>query len=237
MSTRAILIAAALFVAAVGVIVAGTAGGASQSGASTPTFGNPRKIDNPYLPLSRFARCEVRGADADGTKTRSVQTVLPTPKRFVIGGRPVDALVVRDEAFEDSERVEIALDYFAQSDDGTVYYLGEDVKNIRNGRVVDTKGSWLFGKDTDVPGVIMPAEPKLDARFRSEDVPGITTESDKIEETGLRAKVGARLYTNVIRTSEFTQPEGDVEYKLYAPGVGRIVEYEPEGRAQLVGCR
>jgi len=237
MSTRSILIAAALFVGAVAAIVAGTAGGASQQAASAPTFSNPRTIDNPYLPLSRFTRCEVRGADTDGTKTRSVQTVLRAPKRFVIGGRPVDALVIRDEAFEDGERIEIALDYFAQSDDGTVYYLGEDVKNIRNGKVVDTKGTWLFGKDTDVPGVVMPAQPKLDERFRSEDVPGITTESDKVEETGLRAKVGTRLYTNVIRTSEFIQPEGEVEYKLYAPGVGRIVEYEPEGRAELAGCR
>src|SRR5262245_54438649 len=233
MSTRVFLVAAALVVA----VFAWTACGASEPGANGPAFSDPRTIDNPYLPLSRFMRCEVRGADKDGTKTRSVQTVLRTPKRFVIAGRPVDALVIRDEAFEDSERVEIALDYFAQSDDGTVYYLGEDVENIRNGKVVDSEGSWLYGKDTDVPGVIMPTAPKLDARFRSEDVPGITTESDKVEETGLRAKVGAKLYTNVIRTSEFTQPEGDVEYKLYAPGVGRIVEYEPEGRAELVGCR
>jgi hypothetical protein len=40
----------------------------------------------------------------------------------------------------------------------------------------------------------------------------------------------------VIRVSEFTQPEGEVEYKLYAPGVGVITEYAPDGRAVLHHC-
>ena len=64
-------------------------------------------------------------------------------------------------------------------------------------------------------------------------MPGVTIESNRVEETGLRARVGGRLYTGVIRVQEFIQPEGDVEYKLYAPGVGVITEYPPEGRAVL----
>lgn len=213
----------------------GTAGGASSP--APPTFSDPRTIDNPYMPLSKTKRCETGGENADGVKSRSVQTVLDAPKRFVIRGKAVDALVLRDEAFENGKRIEIALDYFAQDDAGTVHYLGESVQNISNGKVLDTKGTWLFGKDTDVTGVVMPANPKPDARFRAEDVPGITTESNRVEETGLRVKVGDKLYTGVLRTSEFIQPEGEVEYKLYAPGVGRIVEYDPDGRAELVGCR
>jgi hypothetical protein len=45
------------------------------------------------------------------------------------------------------------------------------------------------------------------------------------------------MYTNVIRIQEFIQPEGEIEYKLYAPGVGKIVEYPPGARAELVRCR
>ena len=41
----------------------------------------------------------------------------------------------------------------------------------------------------------------------------------------------------MIRVQEFIQPEGDVEYKLYAPGVGVITEYPPDGRTELAGCR
>ena len=203
---------------------------------STPVFSNPGKIDNRYLPLSAHRRCEFRGQDKDGTKTRSLLTLLPTSRRFTIGGQAVDAPIIRDNAYEDGKLIETTLDYFAQADDGTVYYLGEHVDTVHNGKVVDHKGTWIYGKDTDVLGVAMLPSPKLDERYHLEDVPGITTESDRVEETGARAKVGRTLYTDVIRTSEFIQPEGDVEYKLYAPGVGTIVEYEPEGASSLVRC-
>jgi hypothetical protein len=86
----------------------------------------------------------------------------------------------------------------------------------------------------------MPANPLLGAQWRFEDVPGITVESDRVEEVGLRARVraGGRLFTDVIRVQEFIQPEGDVEYKLYAPGTGLIAEYPPGGgRVVLRGCR
>ena len=76
----------------------------------------------------------------------------------------------------------------------------------------------------------------MGTQWRSEDVPGITTESDRVEETGLRVRAGGKLYTDVIRTQEFIQPEGEVEYKLYAPGVGLITEYAPDGRAVLHHC-
>ena len=125
--------------------------------------------------------------------------------------------------------MESTLDYFAQADDGTVYYFGERVDNIRDGKVVDHKGTWLYGRDTDVLGVAMLPNPKVGEQYRFEDVPGITTESNRIEETGLRVKSGRRLHTDVLRTSEFIQPEGELEHKLYAPGVGTIVEYDPDG--------
>ena len=82
----------------------------------------------------------------------------------------------------------------------------------------------------------MPANPQVGDQWRSEDVPRITIESDRLEETGLRARAGGRLHTGVIRVSEFTQPEGEIEYKLYAPGVGVITEYAPDGRAVLHHC-
>jgi hypothetical protein len=83
----------------------------------------------------------------------------------------------------------------------------------------------------------MPADLPLGRQWRSEDVPGITTESDRVEETDLRYKVHGSIHTGVIRVSEFIQPEGEFEYKLYAPGIGTLVEYEPDARAEFAGCR
>ena len=166
-----------------------------------------------------------------------MQTVLKRTKRFVVNGQTVDAVVVKDNAYQGRMLVEIAYDYFAQSDDGTVYYFGEDVDNYKKGKVDNHKGTWLLGKHTDVPGVAMPANPKLGDQYRFEDVPGITAESNRVEEVGMRAEVGRRTLTGVIRIQEFIQPEGEIEYKLYAPGVGKIIEYPPDGRAALRRCR
>ena len=199
-------------------------------------FSHPQTIDNPYLPLSKFTRCELGGVH-DGTRERNVVRRLKRTRAFTVEGQRVNAVVMDDRAFADGELVERTFDYFAQADDGTVHYLGEHVDNIRHGRVVDHHGSWLYGRDTKVLGVAMPAQPVLGMQWRLEDVPRITVESDRVEEVGLRARAGGRLHRDVIRVQEFVQPEGDVEYKLYAPGVGVITEYEPDGRSVLRGCR
>lgn len=209
----------------------------SALSAPAPRFSDPRRIDNPYLPITLTRRCEHRGEDHDGTRTRAVQTVLERTKRFDVNGQKVDAVVVQDNSYQDGKLVETAFDYFAQGDDGTVFYLGENVDNIKNGRVINHKGTWLFGRHTDVPGVAMPANPQLGQQYRFEDVPGITAESNRVEEVGMRAKVNGKLHTDVIRISEFIQPEGETEQKLYAPGAGKITEYPPDGRAELKGCR
>jgi hypothetical protein len=233
---KAVIAAAAILALVLSTGGAGRPAAAAQV-APALTFSHPRTIDNRYLPLTAHRRCEMRGRAKDGTRERGVRTLLDRTRRFEIAGRPVDAAVIRDDAYEGGKLVESTFDYFAQADDRTVYYLGEDVRNIKNGRIVHRKGSWLFGRDTDVPGVAMPADLPLGRQWRSEDVPGITTESDRVEETDLRYKVHGSIHTGVIRVSEFIQPEGEFEYKLYAPGIGTLVEYEPDARAEFAGCR
>jgi hypothetical protein len=230
--SRTLLIAGAA--AALGTVAAVSA---AQDPPAGPVFSHPATIDNRYLPLTAHRRCELRGRADDGTRERVVRTVLKRTKRFEIAGQRVDAAVIRDDAYEGGELVERTHDYFAQADDGTVHYLGEDVDNYRRGKVVNHRGSWLFGRDTDMLGVAMPANPKVGDQFRFEDVPGVTTESDRVEETGMRARVGGRDFTDVLRIQEFVQPEGEVEYKLYAPGTGVIVEYPPDARIVFAGCR
>jgi hypothetical protein len=216
---------------------AGTGAGGFGSSAAGPVFSHPTTIDNRYLPLTANRRCEWRGTADDGTRERTVTTVLDRTRRFTVDGHQVDAAIIRDDAYEDGKLVERTRDYYAQGDDGTVYYLGEQVSNIRRGKVVNHSGSWLYGRDTDVPGVAMPAQPKVGDQYRFEDVPGVTMESNRVEETGLRERVAGQLLTDIIRIQEFIQPEGEIEHKLYAPGVGLVVEYPPDGRTALVSCR
>jgi hypothetical protein len=91
--------------------------------------------------------------------------VLPEVRRsFKVGDQWVETLVVEDKAFEDGKIAEVAIDYFAQDDNGMVYYFGEDVDEYKDGKVVSHDGSWILGKDTPCPGVLFPSVPKMGAK-------------------------------------------------------------------------
>jgi hypothetical protein len=198
-------------------------------------FSDPRNIDNRYLPLAKFARCELRGSE-DGAKVRVVRRLLDRTRKFTHEGRTVRAAVVEDRAFESGELVERTLDYFAQGDGGTVYYLGEHVDNYRDGKVVNHHGTWLYGKHTDRMGVLMPARPRVGSRWRAEDVPGITTESDEVVAVLRKVTLRGKTYRHVLKVRERTKPDRETEFKLYAPGIGNISERPPDGHVELVRC-
>jgi len=212
--------------------VAGQAVGRDQSKVH---FTHPRDIDNRHDPLTENHRCVLRGTE-DGAHIRIVRTLLDRTKTFQINGDAVRAAVIEDREFEDGEIAERTLDYFAQDDRGTVWYLGEDVDSYENGKVVGHGGAWLYGKDTDKMGVEMAAHPRVGTRWRHERVPGITHESDRVVAILDKATVRGKTYHDVVKVREHTRPDDEVEFKLYAPGVGNIQERPPDGRLGLVGC-
>ena len=85
-----------------------------------------------------------------------------------------------------------------------------------------------------VLGVAMPAAPSSRWQYRFEDVPGITSESNRVEEVGMRARAAGKLYTGVIRIQEFIPPEGEVSTSLRARR-GKIIGTRPRavGAARL----
>ena len=54
----------------------------------------------------------------------------------------VAAVVVRDRVYLEGELKEDTFDWYAQDEQGNVWYLGEDTKEYENGQVVSTAGSW-----------------------------------------------------------------------------------------------
>jgi hypothetical protein len=192
---------------------------------ASAAFSDPTRIDNPYLPLGKFHRCTYKGEE-DGARIRIRRTVLDRTKPFVVDGAAVEAMVVKDRVREDGELVEDTRDFFAQDDRGAVRYFGERVDNIRDGRVVDHGGSWLFGRDTSHIGVLMPAHPGRGHRWLSENAPPITVEHDRVV-----AKRGGQ-----VTVREFALPDREVEHKIYERGVGVVAELPPEGEVDLVGC-
>jgi hypothetical protein len=49
---------------------------------------------------------------------------------------------------------------YAQGDDGSVCYLGEDVADFEDGAIVAKESTWFAGKDGPA-AMIMPADPKV----------------------------------------------------------------------------
>jgi hypothetical protein len=52
-------------------------------------------------------------------------------------GMKVDTVVTQFASYSDGRITEVALDYAAQGDDGSVWYFGEHVDNYKNGAVSD----------------------------------------------------------------------------------------------------
>ena len=191
-------------------------------------FSHPRDITNPYLPLAYLKQDIIEGSEG-GKKTRVERTGMPDKRKtFKIGGQDVEAMVVEDRAYENGELVEVAVDYFAQDDFGTVYYLGEDVDEYENGKVVSHEGAWLLGRDTQTPGVLMPAHPKVGDVFKSEDVSKEISETDEVVSVSETVTVPAGTFTDCVKIKEHLA-DGTTEFKYYAPGVGVVREVPPGG--------
>jgi hypothetical protein len=210
-----------------------TAAGESGTPQALVRFSHPREITNSYLPLGSLKQDVLEGKEGV-KKVRAERTTKPDiRKAFKIGGQTVEALVVEDRVFENGQLAEVALDYFAQADDGTVYYLGEDVDEYRNGKIISHESAWLVGVHTQKPSVLMPAHPKLGDRFRSEDVPKITTEDDEVISVSTVVKVPAGSFQNCLKVKE-TLSDGKIEYKYYAAGVGVVKEVPEDGELVLI---
>jgi hypothetical protein len=198
-------------------------------------FSHPRDITNPYLPLATVQQDVLEGTE-DSHKTRVERTVKPDiHKTFTLAGQQVEALAFEDRAYEDGQLHEVALDYFAQDDAGNVYYLGEDVDNYKDGKVVSHNGSWLTGKDTPAPGILFPAADtlKIGLIWRSEDVSSDITEKDEIVSLSETVVTPSGTYTNCIKVKE-TTPDSPPEFKYYAKNVGVVREQPASGDELLI---
>jgi len=176
-------------------------------------------IDNPYYPLP-VGRTLVYKGVRDGLS--QIDRVHVTNQTKVIEG--ITATAVRDVATHNGTVLEATTDWFAQDDQGNVWYMGEDTKAFENGKV-NTSGSWQSGINDGEPGIIMLANPQIPDAYRQEFLPGQAEDTAWIVQLGLDATVPAGTYHNTIRSLEFTQLEpGVVDRKVYAPGIGIVVE-------------
>ncbi|MCO4293333.1 hypothetical protein NF867_10690 [Solitalea sp. MAHUQ-68] len=190
-------------------------------------------ITNPYLPLTRGKVFTYRSVTADGVEIDIVKVTYKT--KNIIG---VPTTIVHDQSFIDGELAEDTFDYFAQDKQGNVWYFGEDTKQLENGKVIGTVGSWRSGVNGGTPGIVMLAKPKVGLSYRQEFSPDVAADQAKVLSLTATVKVPFGHFTNCLKTLDTTPLEPTVkEYKFYAKGVGSVLEVQDEERLELISVK
>ena len=184
-----------------------------------PTFSDPTTITNPLFPISQQESVLLLG-HVDGEPFRTEVTLLPETRIIDWHGQRVEVAVSQYNAFLGGRIAEVAFDMYAQADDGSVWYFGEDVFDFRDGAIVVTEGTWLAGRDGPA-AMIMPADPQVGDVYRPENAPGIVFEEvtvASVQET-LDGPLGP--IEGGMLASELHM-DGGTEAKFFAPGYGEF---------------
>lgn len=184
---------------------------------------------NPYFPLVPGTTYRYVGGD-------ETIEVSVTGEVVTIAGIP--ALAVHDVAQVAGEVIEDTVDWYGQDIFGNVWYLGEISQQFEEGELVSLEGSWKSGRDFAKPGIIMQAAPAVGDIYRQEFSLGNAEDAAEVLGiSGTEASPAASCTGDCVVTRDFTPIEPDaVEHKYFAPGLGLIVEVDPETgeRVELV---
>src|SRR3712207_3714723 len=96
-----------------------------------PSFSDPTNVTNPLFPVSDQRSVLLLGR-VDAKAFRTEVTLLPDTRIIEWQGQKVETLVSQYVAYLDGRLHEVAYDFYAQADDGSVWYFGEDVFNFRS---------------------------------------------------------------------------------------------------------
>ncbi|MBK9585314.1 MAG: hypothetical protein KA099_00915 [Alphaproteobacteria bacterium] len=181
---------------------------------------NGAVIDNPYLPFVPGTKWVYEGMTDEGLERQVVEVLDET--RMING---VEATVVRDTVYVNGEIREDTYDWYAQDLDGNVWYLGEFTTAYEDGQPLDTHGSFEWGVDGALPGIVMFADPSahIDETYKQELYIGEAEDTATLLSTSDSVTVPYGTFTNVVKTFEFTPLEPFTkEHKFYVEGIGFI---------------
>jgi hypothetical protein len=216
---EAIIVAAsALFVPACGFRGYESLTDVSVCGPAASTFTSD--IDNPFLPLPVGHRVVLEGEE--GGQHLLVRITALDEEEIVAGVR---TRVVEEFEAKDGHVVEISRNFFAQTNDGTVCYFGEDVDIYDTaGTISSHSGAWRAGEGDNLPGIFMPASPDVGMAFQQEIAPGVAEDEAKVIALGGSTRVPAGTFEETATLLDGSPLDGSQGTKVYAKGIGLIVD-------------
>lgn len=186
-------------------------------------FDDPTDIDNQWLPLQPGNQWILEGAtveDGEEIPRRIEFTVTDLTK--VIDG--ISTVVAWIEDYADDELVEAELAFYAQDNDGSIWYLGEYPEEYEEGEFVDAP-VWITGVEGAKAGIQMQAEPRLGTSSYSQGwAPAVEwTDRGQVYQMGQETCVPFDCYEDVLVIEEFNREEPEAfQLKYYARGAGNV---------------
>ena len=177
-------------------------------------------IDNPFLPFPVGHQVVLEGTE--GGEALLVRITALDETETVAG---VETRVVEEYEAKDGRIVEVSRNFFAQTQDGTVCYFGEDVDIYdAAGNVKSHSGAWRADGETNQPGIFMPPSPEVGYAFQQEIAPGVAEDQAKVTALGETTEVPAGTFTDTMTLLEINPLDGGRDTKVYARGIGVIVD-------------
>ncbi len=184
-----------------------------------PSFTNPKDVTNSLFPISQLQSAILLGS-VGGVPLRVETTLLHYTKTIDLGDEEIDVLVSQYMALLGGRIEEVALDWYGQADDGSVWYFGEDVFNYENGVLADTDGTWITCEDGP-EAMIMPASPQVGDVYRPENTYPLVFEEVIVKSVGRTVNGPTGPVAGAIIVEELHM-DGTREDKTFAPGYGEF---------------
>jgi hypothetical protein len=177
-------------------------------------------IDNPFFPLPVGHQVVLEGEEGGGHLLVRITSLDETE---TVAG--VETRVVEEYEAKRGEVVEISRNFFAQAQDGTVCYFGEDVDIYDGaGNVTSHSGAWRAGVGGNRPGIFMPPTLEVGLAFQQEIAPGIAEDQAKVIALGKATEVPAGTFEETATMRDGSPLDGSSGEKVYARGIGLIVD-------------
>jgi hypothetical protein len=184
-----------------------------------PTFTKSTDVSNPLFPI-RDLHSVVLVGKFEGKPWRAETTLLSETRTVEWNGTKIKTLQSQFIAYLSGRIYEVAVDKYAQADDGAVWYFGEDAFSYEKGRISAVNETWHAGVEGPAT-MIMPGHPRVGDVYRPENIPGLIFEQVTVKQLS-QTRDGPTGPVTGVMVGEELHMEGDLEDKTFAPGYGEL---------------
>lgn len=186
-------------------------------------FDNSTIIDNDWTPMKPGTKWVLEGTAVENGETisRRIEFTVTDLTKVIGDVRTVVAWIVD---YTDGEVIEKELAFYAQDNDGNVWYLGEHPEEYEDGQFL-MASPWIAGLEDARAGIKMWAEPKMGGLVVYQGWGPAVEWSDygQVDQVGQEICVPVDCYKDVLVMAESSLGEENAyQLKYYARGVGEI---------------